>query len=165
MLSIQAVRGLPRLRAPGIVLALFPSWTSNILTIIFPQLLISCHLELICIDYFFVGFCNFWGTVCKMVRCMISDRYLSVLSVTVVYCGQTVWWIKMPLGVEVCLASPHHTVRWGPSWPLSSKMGHSPQFSAQLKFGSLPIGCFSAQLLRLWLPGLYETLSQVTLNA
>jgi len=39
---------------------------------------------------------------------MLSDRYLSVLSiclsVTLVYCGQTVGWIKMKLGMEVGLA-------------------------------------------------------------
>jgi len=34
---------------------------------------------------------------------------LSVLSVTLVYCGQTVGWIKMPLGMEVGL-SPGDTV-------------------------------------------------------
>jgi len=30
---------------------------------------------------------------------LISDRCLSCLSVTLVYCGQTVWWIRMPLGM------------------------------------------------------------------
>jgi len=34
-----------------------------------------------------------------------------VLSVTLVNCGQTVEWIKMPLGMEA------HCVRWGPSCP------------------------------------------------
>jgi len=41
---------------------------------------------------------SFWATVCKTVRPMLSDRCLSVLSVslyvTLVYCGQTVVWIK-----------------------------------------------------------------------
>jgi len=32
---------------------------------------------------------------------------LSVLSVTLVYCGQTVGWIKMKLGMEVVLSSGH----------------------------------------------------------
>jgi len=36
--------------------------------------------------------------VCKTVRPMLSDRCLSCLSVTLVYCGQTVGW--MPLGWE-----------------------------------------------------------------
>jgi len=43
----------------------------------------------------------FWATVCKTVRPVLSDRCLSVclsvLSVTFVYCGQTVGWIKIKL--------------------------------------------------------------------
>ena len=46
---------------------------------------------------------RFWATVCKTVRPMLSDRCLSVPSVTLVYCGQTVGWIKMPFGMEVGL--------------------------------------------------------------
>jgi len=42
---------------------------------------------------------RFWGTVCKTVRPMLSDRCLSVcpvcLSVTLAYCGQTVECIKI----------------------------------------------------------------------
>jgi len=38
---------------------------------------------------------------------MLSDRCLSVLYVTLVYCGQTVGWIKMKLGVQVDLATGH----------------------------------------------------------
>jgi len=41
---------------------------------------------------------HFWATVCKTVRPVLSDRCLSCLSVTLVYCGQTVGWIKMKLG-------------------------------------------------------------------
>jgi len=43
---------------------------------------------------------------------MLSDRCrfcLSVLSVTLVHCGQMVGWIKMKLGMQVGL-SPGHTV-------------------------------------------------------
>jgi len=43
---------------------------------------------------------------------MISDRRPVRLSVTLVYCGQTVGWIKMKLGTEVGL---DHCVRRGPS--------------------------------------------------
>jgi len=43
-----------------------------------------------------------WATVCKTVHHVLSDRCcLSCLSVTLVYCGQTVGWIKMPHGTEV----------------------------------------------------------------
>jgi len=44
---------------------------------------------------------TFWATVCKTVRPMRLDRCLSVLSVTLVYCGQTVAWIKMKPGTVV----------------------------------------------------------------
>jgi len=54
----------------------------------------------------------YWATVCKTLRPMLSDRCLSCrvlsclsacLTVTLVYCGQTVEWIKMKLGVHVGL--------------------------------------------------------------
>ena len=38
---------------------------------------------------------------------MLSDRSLSDLSVTLVYCGQTVAWIKMKLGTKVGLGPGH----------------------------------------------------------
>ena len=47
-----------------------------------------------------------WATVCKTVRPMLSDRCpvcLSILSVTLVHCGQTVGRIKMKLGMQVGL--------------------------------------------------------------
>ena len=51
---------------------------------------------------------GFWSTVCKTVRPAIGPlsclSWLSVcLSVTLVYCGQTVGWIKMPLRTEIGL--------------------------------------------------------------
>jgi len=79
----------------------------------------------------------FWATVCKTVRHMLSVRCLSVslscLSVTLVYCGQTVGWIKMKLGVEVGLG-PGHIVLDGDPAPrsLSPKMGAQPPFSAHV---------------------------------
>jgi len=45
------------------------------------------------------------------------------LSVTLVYCGQTVGWIKIKLGTDVVLA-PGHTVSDGDPAPLPPK-GHS----------------------------------------
>ena len=49
----------------------------------------------------------FWATVCKTVRPMLSDRCLSVspvcLSATLVYCGQTVGWTRMPLDAKATL--------------------------------------------------------------
>jgi len=56
---------------------------------------------------------QFWATVCKTVRPMLSNRCFSVLycpvclSVTLVYCGQTVGLIKIKLVVEVGLGPGH----------------------------------------------------------
>jgi len=66
------------------------------------------------------------GTICKTVCPILSDRCLSV---TLVYCGQTVGWIKMKLVKEVGLG-PGHIVLDGDPAP-------SPQKGAQLPiFGS-----------------------------
>jgi len=64
---------------------------------------------------------DFWASVSKAVRPMPSDRCLSVLSVTLVYCGQTVGWMKITLGMEVGLGpcrivldgDPAHTLGTG----------------------------------------------------
>jgi len=54
---------------------------------------------------------------------ILSDRcpvqaILSVLSVTLVYCGQTFEWIKMTLGVEVGLGPGHVVLDGDPAPPL-----------------------------------------------
>jgi len=47
---------------------------------------------------------TFWTTVCKTVRPTLSNRCpvcrvcLSCLPVTLVYCGQTIGWIKIKIG-------------------------------------------------------------------
>jgi len=66
---------------------------------------------------------SFWATFCKMVRPMLLDRCLSCLSVALVYCGQTVGWIKMKLGVVVGFG-PGHIVLDGDPDP---HMGTAPQ--------------------------------------
>ena len=43
----------------------------------------------------------------QTVVCPVCLSVLSVLSVTLVYCGQTVGWIKMKLGVQVGLGPGH----------------------------------------------------------
>jgi len=54
---------------------------------------------------------GFWLTfgrpLQETVRRMLRDRCPVCLSVTLVYCGQTVGWIKMPLGTEVGLGPGH----------------------------------------------------------
>jgi len=72
----------------------------------------------------------FWVTVCKMVRlCYRSVICMSVLfclSVTLVYCGQMVGWIKMKLCMEVCLGPCHIALDGDPAPP--PKMGTAPNF-------------------------------------
>ena len=68
-----------------------------------------------------------WATVCKTVRLMLAVSCLSVLSclsVTLVYCGQTVGRIKMKLGMEVGLGPGHIVLGGDPAPP--SPDGHSP---------------------------------------
>jgi len=51
---------------------------------------------------------------------MLSDRCLSVLfclSVTLVYCGQTVGWIKIKLGMQVGLCRGHIVLDGDPAPP------------------------------------------------
>jgi len=68
--------------------------------------------------------CNgFWATVYKTVRPTLSDC-CPVLSVTLVYCGQTVGWIKIKLDMLLGLG-PGHTVLDGDPAPPPPK-GHSP---------------------------------------
>ena len=58
----------------------------------------------------------------------------SVLCQTLVYCGQTVGWIKMKLGMQVGLGPGHIVLDGNPAPP---KKGHSssPQFSAHVCCG------------------------------
>jgi len=62
--------------------------------------------------------------------CYQTIVWLSCLSVTLVYCGQTVGWIKLKLGIQVGLF-PGHIALDGYPAPLPPK-GHSPQFSAHI---------------------------------
>ena len=48
---------------------------------------------------------------------MLSDRCLSCLSLTLVYCGQTVGWIRMPLGIELGLGLGHIVLHGDPATP------------------------------------------------
>jgi len=78
-------------------------------------------------------------------RCLcVNLSCLSVLSVTLVYCGQTVGWIKMKLGMVVGIR-PGHVVLDGDPAPPSPK-GAQPQFSAHVccgqttKWIKMPLG-------------------------
>ena len=90
---------------------------------------------------------NFWATVCKTVRPMLSVRCLSVclsvLSVTFVHCGQTVGLIKMKLGMQIGLG-PGHIVLDGDHLLLPQR-GTPPQFSAHICCGQMA-GCIKMPL-------------------
>ena len=58
---------------------------------------------------------------------MLSDRPLSCLSVLLMYCGQMVRCIKVPLGTKVCL-SPGDIVLDGTQLPPQKGAQHSPSF-------------------------------------
>ena len=62
-----------------------------------------------------------WFALCY--RTVVCPVCLSLLSVTLVYCGQTVGWIKMELGTTVGL-DPGHIVLGGDPGPPPLK-GHS----------------------------------------
>jgi len=57
-------------------------------------------------------------------RCPVC---LSIPPVTLVYCGQTVGWIKMKLGMQVVLG-PGHIVLDGDPAPPPQKGGRAPNF-------------------------------------
>ena len=80
--------------------------------------------------YFYVDVFDFWATVCKTVRPVLSNRCLchvlsvlislsclSVLSVTLVNCGQADGLIKVKLGMRGRPRPWPHCVRWGSSSP------------------------------------------------
>ena len=75
----------------------------------------------------------FLATVRPMLRdcCPVC---LSCLSVTLVYCGQTVGWIKMPLDTDVGLG-PGDTVLDGDSALPHGKGHSSPHFSTHVYCG------------------------------
>ena len=79
------------------------------------------------------------------VRHMLQDRCLSCLSVTLVYCGQTVGWIRMPLGTEVGLG-PGHIVLDGYLAP-PRKGAQQPLTSAHFALARSPISATAELLL------------------
>jgi len=80
---------------------------------------------------------HFRATVCKTVRPILSDHCLSCLStclsVTLVYCGHTVGWIKMKLGTEAGLGPGHIVLDRNPA-PLPTR-AKQPHFSAHVYRG------------------------------
>jgi len=75
---------------------------------------------------------------------------MSVLSVTLVYCGQTVGWIRMPLDADAGL-SPGDTVLDGDPAPTTEGGTTAAYFSSHFALAWLPISA-TAELLYKWLP-------------
>jgi len=73
----------------------------------------------------------------RFALCYQTVVCLSVLSVTLVYCGQMVGWIQMKLGMQVGLGPGHIVVDWDPAELPSPKRGRSPQFSAHIWCGQM----------------------------
>jgi len=63
---------------------------------------LDCQLQGIAHAFSFLS-STFWANKRFAVPYVIGPFCLSVLSVTLVYCGLTVGWIKIPLGTEVGL--------------------------------------------------------------
>ena len=72
---------------------------------------------------------------CQTVSLCLSVLSCSVLSATLVYCGQTVGRIEMKHGTHVSLG-PIATLCWMGT-QLPSPKGHSPQFSVQISCGQI----------------------------
>jgi len=100
-------------------------------------------------------FVGFWTTVCKTVRPIGS---LHCLSVALVYCSQTVGWIKMPLDTEVGLGSGDIVLDGDPAPPTEKGTVARPHFrpmsivakrspisaTAALLFGVATVNIFSS---------------------
>jgi len=90
---------------------------------------------------------GFWATVCKTVHPSYAIRQLSVclyclsclfvVSVTLVYCGQTVGRIKMKLGMQVGLGPGHIVSDGDPAHPPQRGTAPPPQFSAHICCGQM----------------------------
>ena len=65
------------------------------------------------------------------------------LSVTLVYCGQTVGWITMKRGTKVGLCRSHTVLDGDPAPPKTGRSspnkGHIPQFSAHVRCGQTAV--------------------------
>ena len=85
-----------------------------------------------CLPIFGRPFVKRFALCYRTVVCLSVCPVLSVLSVALVYCGQTVVWIKMPLGMEVSCLGPGHIVLDGDRGP---PKGTAPKFSAHVYCG------------------------------
>jgi len=81
------------------------------------------------------------------VRLALCYRTFVCLSVTLVYCGQTVGWIKMPLGTEAGLSQGHVILDRHPATPTETGTAAPPHFSAHVYCGQTVAISATAELL------------------
>jgi len=79
---------------------------------------------------------RFCATVCKTVRPMLWDCCLSVCLVTLVYYGQTVGRIKMPLSTEVVISPGNIVLDGDPALPIERSTAAPPPLFDPLCSGS-----------------------------
>jgi len=72
----------------------------------------------------------------RFTLCYRTVVCLSVPSATLAYCGQTVGWIKMPLGTEVGL-DPGYIVLDGETSSPTERATATPRFSAHVYYGQM----------------------------
>jgi len=97
-----------------------------------------CHQNTTSVSIGFIVSNNFWATFVKRFALCYRTAVCPVLSVTLVYCGQTVGWIKMKLGLQVGLGHGHIVLDGNPApLPNLPPKGHSPQFSAHICSGQM----------------------------
>jgi len=85
---------------------------------------------------------GFWATICKMLRPMLWDHFLSCLSVLsaclsviLVHHGKTIGWFTMPLGMEVGLSPGDIVVDEDPAPPTEKDTAALPHFLAHIYCG------------------------------
>jgi len=83
----------------------------------------------------------------RIKKTCVSDRYLSCLSVTLVYYGQTVGWISMPLGTEVGLGAGDIVLDGDPAPPTERDTSAPSTFSAPFALARSPISATAKLLL------------------
>jgi len=84
-----------------------------------------------------VLFCQVFGPtfVKRFALCYRTVVCPVCLSVTLVYCGQTVRWIKMPLGTEVGLGAGHIVLDGDPAHPSLKRAQQPSHFSTNVYCG------------------------------
>jgi len=121
-----------------------------------------CELHLLCTLVLFLDYCIFWKQprhnqnlivfwrpFVKRFALCYQTVVCPVLSVTLVYCGQTVERIKMKLGTQVGLG-PGHIVLDGDPAPPPPKGGQSPQFLAHICCGQMAAGIKMPLGMEVW---------------